>query len=41
MSKVKKDLPPIPYRAGGEWNVNQRITAEGTIRRGEVFPGSG
>jgi dihydroorotase len=26
---------------GGEWNVNRRIAAKWTIRRGEVFPGKG
>jgi dihydroorotase len=26
---------------GGEWNVNQRLAAKWTIRRGELFQGNG
>jgi dihydroorotase len=34
---------PVKLRdcVGGEWNVNQRIAARWTIRRGEVFEGKG
>lgn len=37
--KISDEPTTLRDSVGGEWNVNQRIAAQWTIRRGEVFEG--
>jgi dihydroorotase len=39
--KIIDEPTKLRDSVGGEWNVNQRIAAQWTIRRGELFKGKG
>ena len=39
--KIIDEPTTLRDSVGGEWSVNQRIAAQWTIRRGELFKGKG